>query len=98
MRWSARGRTGRATRGRAAALRSLEHVGLGFDQQVVDRLKMQPADEIITHVLTAVPGARIRHKARLDAGRLDQQLHLAAPLEGDEPESSIVDTVPARRD
>src|SRR4051812_6479080 len=74
--------------------RLIEHVRLRFHEVVVNRLKMHPRDEIVADMFVAVAGARFRHDLRLHTGRLDEQLHLAAPLQSDEPKGSGVNTVP----
>src|SRR5258708_35263804 len=76
---------------------SVEHVGLRVDQLIPDRLKMQPADVLAADMLAAIARAIFGDETRLDAGRFDKQLLLAAALECNEPERGSFDAVTARR-
>src|SRR5690349_18528476 len=75
----------------------LEHVRLRGRDLVVDRLEVQPADEVVADVVLAVLGRLVGQQLRLDPGRLHQELLLTDALERNKPERRVVDAVPARR-
>ena len=84
--------------GGLASLRSsilVEHVGLRRRDLIVERLKMQPSDEIIANMFETIACRFIGQHLRLQSRGLDLQLYLTATLECDEPKSGIVDAMAA---
>lgn len=67
--------------------RSVEHIRLICLQLIPNGLEVEPADIFAAHMLAAIAGAVIRDMDRLDPGRCDIELLLAAPFERDKPES-----------